>query len=55
MKDKRLLNKTILAIIAITFLETLAIFKSIDGAILGIAIATIAGLAGYQAGKIKKP
>ena len=46
--------KTIAAITAIAILEALAIWKSIDGALLGVAIATIAGLGGYVAGTAKK-
>lgn len=47
--------KTIVAIVAIVILEGIAIWKGIDGALLGIAIASIAGLGGYIAGTAKKP
>lgn len=55
MKGLKLPSKTIIAIIAIVILEALAILQHIDGAALSVAIATIAGLGGYQAGKTKKP
>lgn len=38
----------IVAIICITGLEALAIARDIDGAVLGIAVAAIAGLGGYE-------
>jgi hypothetical protein len=41
---------TLVAIIAITGLETLAILKGIDGTFFGVVIAAIAGLGGYQVG-----
>ena len=47
------MNKAIIAILAITIIETLAIFRGIDGALLAAAIAAIAGLGGYQIGKRK--
>lgn len=47
--------KVITAIIAITILEALAITHGINGAFLGIAIAAIAGLAGYEIGHLIKP
>lgn len=40
-------NKTIVAILAITGLVALALFKGVDGAIFSIAITAIAGLGGY--------
>lgn len=39
--------KVIVAIIAIALLEGYAIYSGINGAIFGIAIASIAGLGGY--------
>ena len=48
------MNKTIAATVAITILEALAICKGIDGALLGFAIAAIAGLGGYEIGYRKK-
>lgn len=46
-----------IAIVCITILEAIALFEGIDGAILSMVIATIAGLAGglggYHAGKRK--
>jgi len=47
-------NKTIVAIIAITILEGLAIFKGINGAVFGIGIAAIAGLGGFAIGRFKR-
>lgn len=48
-KDMTFNQITILiAIMAIGGLEGLAIYKGIDGKSLGIAIAAIAGLAGYK-------
>ena len=45
--------KTIVAIAAITLLLAIALFKGIDGALLSSGIAVIAGIAGYEIGKIK--
>lgn len=42
---------TITAIIAITILLGIALFKGIDGSLLAIGISTIAGLGGYALGK----
>ena len=47
--------KTITAILAITALECFALAQDINGALLGFAIAAIAGLGGYEIGKRKKP
>lgn len=44
--------KTIVAIIAVVLIEGFAIYKGIDGTVLGIAIAVIAGLGGYQIKKL---
>ena len=49
------MDKTIIAIIAITLLEAFAIWKGIDGALLSIVIAAIAGLGGYAVASKKKP
>lgn len=38
---------SLVAIIAITLLETIALFKGVDGAYFGLAIAGIAGAAGF--------
>lgn len=35
----------------VTFLEALAIWKGIDGAVLGTVIGAVAGLCGYRMGK----
>lgn len=45
--------KTIIAIIAVALLLTLAVIKGIDGALLASGIAVIAGLGGFAAGKKK--
>lgn len=43
---------TLFALAGLVILESIALFKGIDGAAFGICIAAIAGLAGY---KIKAP
>lgn len=48
-------NKTIVAIGAIAAIVISCIFNNIDGAIVGVGVAAIAGLGGYAAGKRKKP
>ncbi|MBA7568559.1 hypothetical protein ES708_10288 [subsurface metagenome] len=45
---------TIIAIIAITALEAIALFKGIDGTLLAGTAAIIAGLGGFTAGKVIK-
>ncbi len=47
-------SKTIVAIAAIVILEGLAIWRGIDGALVGVAIGAIAGLGGYALGTTKK-
>lgn len=50
------MNKaTLAAIIAITGLESLALCKGINGAVFGIAIASLAGLGGYEIKNRKPP
>ncbi|MBA7568168.1 hypothetical protein ES708_09889 [subsurface metagenome] len=39
----------IAAIIAIVILETIALLKGVNGALMGIAVAALAGLGGYEA------
>lgn len=39
------------AIGAIALLEVIALFRGVDGALLGAAVAAIAGIAGYEVGK----
>ena len=39
---------TVVAILCITILEVAAIVTGIDGAMFGVAIGAVAGLAGYQ-------
>lgn len=48
-------DKTLVAIIAIFLLEALAIINHINGALFGIAIATIAGLGGFAYRYRSKP
>lgn len=43
---------TITAIIALLALETVALLKGVNGAYLAIVITAIAGLGGYQVGKV---
>ncbi|MBA7542419.1 hypothetical protein ES705_34740 [subsurface metagenome] len=43
---------TIVAIVALATLEIVALIKGINGAYLTIVISAIAGLGGYQAGKV---
>jgi len=38
----------IIAIVAVAMLEGIALFKGIDGAFFGPAVAAISGLAGYK-------
>lgn len=47
-------NKTIVAIGALAAIIITCIIKNIDGAIISIGAAAIAGLGGYIAGKVKK-
>lgn len=48
-------SKTIVAIIAVTIIIGLCIWKDIDGALVGVGVAAIAGLGGYAIGKKKSP
>ncbi len=43
---------TITAIIALAAIEIVALLKGINGAYLAIVITAVAGLGGYQAGKV---
>ncbi|MBA7493219.1 hypothetical protein ES702_03785 [subsurface metagenome] len=47
--------KTIISIVAITALVGIAMWQGINGALLGFAIAAIAGLGGYEIGIRRKP
>jgi len=47
-------SKTIIAIVAITILESIALLKGVNGALLSICIAAIAGLGGYEIGSKRK-
>ena len=42
------------AIAGIVILEAIALYKGIDGQVLSVVIATIAGLAGYALRKIRE-
>jgi len=42
------------AIAGIVILEAIALYKGIDGQILSLVIATIAGIAGYTLRKIRE-
>jgi len=48
-------SKTIVAIIAVTIIIGLCIWRDIDGALVGTGVAAIAGLGGYAIGKKKSP
>ncbi|GAH67646.1 unnamed protein product [marine sediment metagenome] len=47
-------SKTIVAIIAVTIIISLCIWRNIDGALVGVGVAAIAGLGGYAVGTRKK-
>jgi len=42
------------AIAGIVLLESIALYKGIDGQVLSLVIATIAGIAGYTLRKIRE-
>jgi hypothetical protein len=46
-----MLNKTCLAIVCITAIEVVALWRGIDGKLMGAAIAALAGLGGFAVGK----
>jgi hypothetical protein len=41
---------TIVAIVALVFIESLALYYHVDGQVLSLVVAAIAGLAGYRLG-----
>ncbi|MBA7577512.1 hypothetical protein ES708_19365 [subsurface metagenome] len=47
--------KTIVAIVAVAAIIITCIIKDINGAIVGVGVAAIAGLGGYIAGRVRKP
>jgi len=47
--------KVVIAITAIVILEAIALFRGINGAVFGLAIAAIAGLGGYTISELRKP
>ena len=51
MEDKTVLGAT--AIIAIAILEGFALYMKVDGTILALALAAIAGIAGYEIKALK--
>ena len=51
MNDKTII--TITGIGSIVVLESIALFNGIDGALFGLVIAAISGLAGYKIKEIK--
>lgn len=42
------MNKVYASIAAIVVLEAIALLKGIDGALLGLAVAALAGLGGFE-------
>lgn len=48
-------SKTIIAIVCITILLGLALFKDIDGILLSSGLTLLAGLGGYAIGRAKSP
>lgn len=54
MSNKRPVAVTITAIVAITVLEAIALFKGIDGTLMATVVAAIAGLGGYTLGQVMK-
>ena len=46
-------GEVIVAMVCITVLEIIALLKGIDGALLSMVIAVLAGLAGYKYGERK--
>jgi len=51
MNDKTLITITAISIICV--LEVVALLKGIDGALFGLVVAAISGLAGYELKNIK--
>ncbi|MBA7582562.1 hypothetical protein ES708_24493 [subsurface metagenome] len=47
-------SKTIVAIIAIVIILGFAMWRNIDGALIGTGLTIIGGLGGYALGKAKK-
>ena len=45
---------SIVAIIAIGFIEGMALLQGIDGTMMVLSIGAIAGLGGYQIGRIRR-
>lgn len=53
MKKFNLPSKAIVAIIAIVFLETIALIKGVNGVALGSSFSIIGGIGGYYIAKRK--
>jgi len=47
--------KFLVAILAITIIESIALLTHTDGVMLGAAIAAIAGLGGFGIGRYRQP
>lgn len=48
------MNKTLLVIGCITFLEALALLLGVDGAVLSLSIGALSGIGGYEIAKTAK-
>jgi hypothetical protein len=46
---------TITSIISLTILEGIALYKGVDGQLLSLVVAVIAGLGGFHISKLIKP
>lgn len=44
----------IAAIVGVVALESLALWRGVDGVFFGVAVAAIAGIAGYTVGRAKR-
>ncbi len=54
MRDKGSISIVIVAILAIVFLDSFALYLGYDGALLTLAVASIAGLGGFKVRDIFK-
>jgi len=52
LSDKTILGAV--AILGITILDSVALLNGIDGTVLSLSIAGIAGIGGYEIGNLKK-
>jgi len=53
MSKEKIISVTV-AVICITFLEAMALWKGIDGQVFSVAVGSIAALVGYLFGKAGK-